>query len=563
MTRSGIARQRWIEPIDSFVREYGNDTPRWAMICTYECNLDVLQKRVLPSLNRRGRMFRTLVLADAGALESQLKGSSASRTRTQVNIHPVRIRGPGLFHPKFVFLRAGRRARVCFGSANVAEGGLGGNLELWTHADDPEIVGAFIHFLDRIRGYPKLLLDPACKRQITRAITGLQARASTRVWTSLDESFEVRIRAMHAAKASAVTVVSPGFATVKGAARARLVFPSPRLMLFTDADAPATVPKTSIRCYSPQHPADYGPGEQADYPRTLHAKLYLLERKTGSAEAWVGSANFTAQALTKSLTNGGNVECMVNAFIAREEFAALRAELERLFLPPGRRDVAASRVPLLPAPRSTILSCEMQISSAGLRLLVHTVPGTKKVTLERYQTRGTIKVRNSIGILRGKPLQAMFPELGADSPHVPHVFVIHQVIGKERIPVVVNFPYVSDVEGRPSQASLDELIDELRGHVPRPKAIHDIDTLADPETEDDAEAEIDPEMADSERRLDEVKHQGMLDQLAVKVALARRLIMKRTEPGVLRQALLVLARRSCAAACPPALRPTLEDWLSK
>ena len=120
MIHSGIARQRWIDPLDNFVRDHGRQTPRWAIICTYGCDPDVLERQVLPRLNRRGRAFRTLVLADAGELEVQLAGKSTFRPRNQVNLHPVRVRGGGIFHPKIVFLRAGAHARVCFGSANIS-----------------------------------------------------------------------------------------------------------------------------------------------------------------------------------------------------------------------------------------------------------------------------------------------------------------------------------------------------------------------------------------------------------------------------------------------------------
>jgi hypothetical protein len=85
MSKYGLSRQRWIDPIDSFVREFGRSIPeRWAVICTYECDFQVLERRILPSLNRRGRAFRTLVLADARALEDRLSVSRPFRDIREV-----------------------------------------------------------------------------------------------------------------------------------------------------------------------------------------------------------------------------------------------------------------------------------------------------------------------------------------------------------------------------------------------------------------------------------------------------------------------------------------------
>jgi hypothetical protein len=55
MKSEGLERQRWSDPIDDFVREYGGATPRWAIVLTYELDIATLARAVLPALTRRGR----------------------------------------------------------------------------------------------------------------------------------------------------------------------------------------------------------------------------------------------------------------------------------------------------------------------------------------------------------------------------------------------------------------------------------------------------------------------------------------------------------------------------
>jgi hypothetical protein len=133
------------------------------------------------------------------------------------------------------------------------------------------------------------------------------------------------------------------------------------------------------------------------------------------------------------------------------------------------------------------------------------------------------------------------------------------VIGQQRFPVVVNAPYVSEAVAENGQLGLENLLDELRGHIPRPSR-RDTDDGTDDEFEGERDTDDEDDSDDTERRLDEVRHQGKLDQLAVKAAVARKLIIRGTEPGRLRDDLIELARRTSAAACPPELRSTLLKW---
>ena len=63
MKKTGLERSRWVDPIDDFVRQHGRATPRWAVFLTYNIDLDRFGRSVLPVLSRRGRCFRSVVIA--------------------------------------------------------------------------------------------------------------------------------------------------------------------------------------------------------------------------------------------------------------------------------------------------------------------------------------------------------------------------------------------------------------------------------------------------------------------------------------------------------------------
>ena len=556
MRHDGLPRQRWIEPIESFAREHGRMTPRWAVICTYECDISLLDRYVLPALMRRGRPFRTVVLADAGTLERQLQAAHAPRGR--VNLHGIRLQGRGVFHPKLVLLRAGAAARVCFGSANLSCGGFGASLELWSHADDEEIVAAVVEFLSRLAAHPRVTLDPACRRQLNRAVVGLPQAPSPRVWCSLDETFADRLRSSKAGARGELRVISPALASRKGLETARSIFPQQRATVYTNEHV--VIPGAAIRVYNPPMRADNEEVDVPEYPVELHAKVYLF-RDGRQGHAWVGSANFTAQALSRAAANGGNVECLVRVDVPEDEMNALAHELDAVFeKPKGRPLLAPAAREDIPVARSNIIGCELSEGGGGLRLTVHAKPGVKEVTLEHDGRRATILIRGSRGVLEGEALQRAFPNLTADGPAV---LVIQEILGRCRVPVVVNVPYVPDPDGSgPNQAGLDAFLDDLRGYLPRPPRE---DEESDEGDSDESESQNDGDLLDRDlghvqRRLDEVRHQGELDRLAVKVALVRRLILRSTTPGPFRAELLAHALAASEQGCPAGLRSILKEW---
>lgn len=550
MKSEGLERQRWSDPIDDFVREYGGATPRWAIVLTYELDIATLARAVLPALTRRGRRFRTVVLADQGALEGSLTTAS-ERLLGAVNLHPVRCRTGGVFHPKLLLLRAGPHVRACFGSANVTEGGLGGNLELWTQTEAPAVLAGLTRFVLELGQSKHLGIDDGARRSIRRALSGLAAGPRDEVWSSLDGSFAERLRAGPEKKAGRATVISPMYASPGGIIAARKAIPAAHLDLYTTARV--AVSNAAVAAYDPPHPA--GQDDSESWPGTLHAKAYLFHaRGRGAALAWTGSANFTAQALTKSVAQGGNVELMVRTPLPRGEARALAEDLERLFKPSDQSDAPDTPMPSAP-PRAqaTVLVCEIIGSPTAPRMAVHATVASGKVTLVHEGRTLVVAIKGGRGETTAKALAAFLPRLDRSAPHA---LIIHQQIGQRLFPIVVNMPHVPEAGEAGNQASLDALLDDFRGRVPLPKGGDDEGD--DEGGEDDVPTDDDDEI---EARLDEVRHQGELDQLAVKAALLYRLVRAAAKAGDERDGPMAELVTAAVAACDQHLRAAMRARL--
>lgn len=566
----GLSWHRWVDPIESFVSEYGQLTPRWAVICTYECEMDRLEQDVLPLLARRGRAFRTVVLADAGVLQKRLNPMTGKTPAGRMNLHPVRLLRGGVFHPKVVLLRAGNRVRVCFGSANVTSGGMGRNLELWAHSDDPEITSAFMDFFDKLGQDNNIALDPPSSRSLDRALTGLERCNSQFVWTSLDEPFIGRLRRKDSglSGAKAIHLLSPAYASKGGAKAALESFGNLPTTIYTDG----VIAHGEAKClfYNPSllqsTPSDAESSSESEeeqtstpQPSKLHAKAYLFE---GSKEAilWFGSANLTAQALVRSVRTRGNVEILVKTKVSGPDLRAFKADLKRLFsldIAPDKNDELALEPKA--AHRGVVLSGELQDRGGVLRLIIHTLPGVCSVKLLLGNYKKTVVIMDSRGVIEG--IAHLLPELREGRNGDDWTARIYEVVGKERIPVIVNVPFIAEPskDGPAVEETMDGWIDELLARWPLRSRIKIESVPRIPDEEDEETQSSDEE---DERRLDEANHQGALDRLAVKAAILKKRIATAQTMGGYREALERAIAESLMDTCEPHLQPVIASWFA-
>ena len=523
----GLEWQRWLDPVDEFVRRHGREPNRWAIACTYELEMSALQRSLLPVLSRRSSAFRTLAFVDAGVLE-RVMGEVDSPLSGAVNLHAVRVAGGGVFHPKLLFLRSGAHRRICFGSANLTSSGLAGNLELWAHSDDPNLIAGAVTFLDDLLTSKAVLLEPSAKRGLRRALLGLECKRVADVWSSFDGAFAKRLAQPAEAKAKRAVVLSPLYATARGLDAARRAIHVKDLTLCTDQ--PVRFEKVDVRTLR-LDPTDQEIDDDDRIPTVLHAKAYAFERPDRGAIVWSGSANFTAQALTKSVQQGGNVEFMVRTYLPRDEWRRLEQDLlHDLFVVPTGRRVAAPQVrDRMPMARATVLGCELTMGPTGPVLVVHSTQSHGEVTLEVDDRTVHVRVRAGRGLVEGELLKAFLPYM--DLAHgAATVFALNELVNGERFAVVVNVPHVppGPEEGGVGQRSLAALADDLLGRVAvfRSRSpVQDDDEIVDQDDDDD-DGEAPDADVELEKRLDEVMHQGRLDKEAVMLAVLEKLVRR-------------------------------------
>jgi hypothetical protein len=559
MSHDGLAWQRWLEPVDEFVREHAGETRRWAIACTYELDIEVLRHTVLPTLCQRRRPFRTVVLADAGTIE-RVAGELRPPLAGAVNLHPVRVTTGGVFHPKLLLLCAGKHVRVCFGSANLTSGGLAGNLELWTHSDSPELAAAMVWFLDQLCVSKVLALEPAARRNLQQALVGLPRNPAPSVWSSLQGSFRDRLDSPWAKTARRAMVVSPLYATQGGLHAARSAIPTTDLTLCTDL--PIRLKSTEIRTLV--HRNDQDGDDDDPRPTTLHAKAYAFEQPNGSAVVWIGSANFTAQALTKSVAAGGNVELMVRTTLDKVAWRRMAHDLEVARFEPAKDEAIIppeQREPM-PTATGTVLGIELYEGKHGPELMVISTLDRGTVMLVGDGDPVKVLIRNGQGRLSGDELRNLLPDvderLGAAT-----CFAVHELVGKSRVPKVVNVPHVppGPEEGGVARCTLDSIIAEMMGLVPVYRRSSRDEGAPDDEDDTDGRDDSDNEIISAddeelEKRLDEVSHQGRLDQEAVKLAVIEKLVRRR--PKAEQAALRAHHVHQLVALVSPHLQPIVR-----
>jgi hypothetical protein len=565
MKRPGLERVQWGEAVEDFIRRHGTEKPRWAIFCTYEINLDELSRSIVPLLSRRGRVFRAVVLSDADTLEEALQSSKGSMPNG-VNLHKIFMKKGGVFHPKLVFLRAGSETRVCFGSANLTAGGMGSKLELWTYSDDSDVVAGTVRFLRQLPDTQELTMDPTAARSIRRATSSVvDSRRTSVVWSSLDEPFSRRIRRTSDRLALQATVISPLYAGEGGLKAARAAIPASEINIYTSS-SPAipksVIPKESVWEYRPSDATCETDEELDAWPPELHAKFYLFRRRRKTV-AWLGSANFTAQALTRSVAKGGNVELLVRTEISKGQMAALDADLGKLFKQASGSQAQSSPRPFVPKrSRATVLSCELVGNQVHSRLIVYSTQQKGEVVIQNTEKHGRVRIAisNGRGVLDGKKLHKLIP--GFDFTDRRPI-ILYQLVGGKLFPIIVNYPHVpsDEVAGIDSQAPLDALLDDWTGIRVANGAEGDPGTEKDNrrrtrDYDDDDERKVGREV---EQRLDEVKHQGEIDQLAVKTALLKKLVIRATKAGRYRDVMLREALNALLKAAPHHLFNAIKE----
>jgi hypothetical protein len=536
----GLSFRKTADALAAFVKEHGATGPRRAVLCTYDLQPDRFEAVVLPELTRRRRWFRTLVLADGAAL--QRAGVLDQRSAEPIyELAPVRLRGPGVFHPKLIVLQAGERLLVGVGSANLTPGGLGGNLELMLFASDASTAGrelaeSAIQFLDDLRHARAVMLPDSARRFLERICVSRPRKREGVVLHNLDEPLIAQMSHQRPSRVERTALVSPwhsSLASPEGVEAPVLMAIGRALgarpVVHTEGangKGPGLGKHVRVRVLKATtidsgEDLDTDGADSDDVPQrprrpaTLHAKAYIAVGRN-AATLWFGSANCTTPALLESAKGRGNVELLVRTGLGPSALAALEADLASMF--EERRGVLPPKAKArMEAPRGCVLSGYVSSWAARPSLTLELVPAAR-ARLIRIARSADRARPVELTIPRGATavvVQAATVTTLVDQAAIPPV--LWEYVETTAVPFPVSVPCVSNTDV--AEQILQDLLDDLAGRVPAafssgvPRVQPDDDNSGE-EDEEDQDRELD--------LLTTTEHQGSLDRLAVRVELLRR-----------------------------------------
>ncbi len=572
----GLEWRRTVDALRAFVSAHGSLTPRRAVFCTYDLDVRRFEAIVLPELLRRGRQFRTLVLADAGALQAQLRENDA-HSFGRYQISPVRCARNGVMHAKLVLLAAGNRYLVGIGSANLTAGGLGSNLEMMMFADNMtdngrQLLGGAAGFLTRLSEHDSITMPRSVRQMIELTLCGLQSQGKA-LLHSLDAPLIRQISRTGLGRVHSLSIVSPwhsGAATPDGLELSVLQtlkrsFNPAITTVYTEGRSGrgpdlGSATEVFVRSETQSSVGNASTDDESDVelvrrPTRVHAKVYLLENSRNTARLYFGSANCTHPGLTRAVGSGGNVEILVGSKLRAAEVAAVRADLTELFAP-ARGRFAPTPPPKPAVSRGRILSGELLDGLKGPRLRIEAPTVDKASVAIAPHPRGRsvrILIEKGIGLVtRSSELRTLFSHGTPTREGESWGLVLWEKVGRQYEPFPVVLPLVANDHEAADVALFDMAFEEL-GRWPRSAA---------PETPDHSEDTGATETDDEDlRSLAEANHQGELDRLAVAVAVIRKRI-RLARPEYARARLELLRKAIGRLMIGEHLKQTLQDYLS-
>jgi len=521
------------------------------VFCTFDFDPDRFNATIFPQLTRRGRQFRTLVIADAGALQAKLQCITAP-TFARYAIGPARVHKGGVFHPKIILLRAGEHILTGIGSANLTPGGFGGNLELMlfadhTSADGMSLAQGVAAFLDQLVDCPGVVL-PRDATGFVRAMISDMARASGTVFHSLHGALLPQIARLQTATCGKATDsldvlspwhsngASPDHTDAKTIAllRKSLRVAGP-VRVFTQGrggfgpelgrEVEVSIPKAVLV----DGPGVDIPSEDDDRvydrrPTPLHAKAYLARGRRGNLLLF-GSANCTLPALSRSVSQGGNVEVLAASRLTDADVRAFDNDLAEMFV---RADALKPCAPSnrLNAPKGEIIVGQV-VGVGGQTMLRIEAPRLTSGKLTVAAKRGvaatvSVAIHAGIGMVRSSAeLKRLFPDGVPGRSSESWSSVLWERQNRSWIPFPVIVPLLETTSGR-GDVALVEILEEECGWWP---AGRKDDGDEDPdEDEDSVEGSGVTDDEEEKNIWTEAIHQGELDRIAVAVALLRKRI---------------------------------------
>jgi len=528
----GLSWQKTTDAIAAFVKQYGKESPRRAVFCTYDFDPARFEAVLMPELNRRSKWFRTLVLADAAALQKTgvLQGRAASST---YELAPVRVNSTGVFHPKLILLQAGSHVLVGVGSGNLTVGGLGGNLELMLFsANEKSLAASAFQFLNDLRQSDTVTISPSAKRFLERICPSSGNISIGPILHNLKSPLIEQIKEGKPPSIERVAVMSPWHTAAaspdgvepKVLAKIGEVLGKP-ITVYTQGqgtqapDLGNGIDVKILQADSFNEDNDSGDeedGESNAKPRRssrLHAKAYLAVGKSKST-LWFGSANCTIPAICKVAGKEGNVEVLVQVALTKDSLTGVENDLNNLFKEPAGK-FKPEKTQAIPAPKGRILAgyIEQWEGKSKFTLKLEIVPSNRDESIcIAKQPEGGDKV--PVEVPANKEIVTLNMQFLNDEEPV----VLWEIVDKTAVPFPISIscaPETADAE-----MAIQDILDDLAGRAPLqfPRLSTRSRSIADDDKDSENDSELD--------LLTKSKHEGKLDRIAVRVEALRRCLDK-------------------------------------
>ena len=292
-----------------------------ALMTTFNFEIGFFERAVLSRLFAKD-VKKVSVFVDSAELTSALKSFDIHHNGSHIGrkymVNPVEMNGS--FHPKVILLLGEKKARLFVGSANLKSSGLASNNEVFNYIDysseHPEhldVIVDAINFFQAINDM-SYKLDNALIKEAKEFIYYHRAPANGESYLlhNVKQNLLDQVSGLITEQISHIDVAVPYYDQELGALRAlKERFPSAELRLFIQ-NKYSTFPiayndthsiVSDINTFSKF--LDNNGGSSGNF---YHGKVFRFNASDRSYILY-GSANCTQSALTKTVSEGGNIEC--------------------------------------------------------------------------------------------------------------------------------------------------------------------------------------------------------------------------------------------------------------
>lgn len=428
---------------------------------------------------------------------------SGSTSPRRLEYHIWRANWPGTFHPKILVLLANDQIAVGVGSANLTEGGLGGNLEIWhffaQRPDDRPVLAGLRKFIELL--LERRIISKNVKiEEFIRALPKMENHA---LLTTLAGTLIDQVKARLTNPIKKVEIISPIYCDPqKVVLQIRTFATLSPCTLYTSMKK---VPKIQgiNEYWDLVPPADFDNDEKLIKFTMPHAKIYAFFSSKWVDLFW-GSANLSPSAWLMS-GRKANVDLLVHTRVSFFEWKRLRDRL-----PAGHKWEETSPAKKVTLPNEERVTDRWRLLNAffdgNILSLEGSGSGRFPLRLRSFNRGNGFRSMYSFQNSAAMVPQSISQRLGLFSANPPQEIQSFEDSEKAWLSIPIN--YLDNLSGSGKQPSVaDQLIWQYTGRIPPSRGGKGPSTRkpypGDPDT-------------DEEKELTQSLDQGKLDEFVLK-----------------------------------------------